>query len=82
MCQELASAPRRYKITLRISHIVKNLLKNGIRSRNTCCLKCSPKVATGTSEKQSILEATLHLFAKKRDIRPLFLREARPINDE
>lgn len=33
-------------------------------------------------EKQSILEAIEHLFAKYLEIRPLFLVPARPINDE
>ena len=33
-------------------------------------------------EKQSILEAMEHLFAKYLEIRPLFLTLARPINDE
>lgn len=33
-------------------------------------------------EKQSILEAMEHLFAKYLEMRPLFLVPARPMNDE
>ena len=33
-------------------------------------------------EKQSIREAIVHLFAKNRDILPLFLAPARPIKEE
>jgi len=35
-----------------------------------------------TSLKQSILDAIEHLFARKREIRPLFLEPALPMNDE
>jgi hypothetical protein len=36
----------------------------------------------GSSEKQSILEAIEHLFAKNREILPLFLGPALPMKDE
>ena len=35
-----------------------------------------------TSLKQSILDAIEHLLARKREIRPLFLEPALPMNDE
>ena len=36
----------------------------------------------GTSEKQSIHEAILHLFARYREMRPMFLAAARPMKVE
>lgn len=49
---------------------------------STCSRKCKPNVSTGTSEKQSIRDANVHLFAKKRLMRPLFFADARPMNVE
>ena len=36
----------------------------------------------GTSEKQLIREAILHLFARYREMRPMFLAAARPMKVE
>ena len=49
---------------------------------STCSLSFSPKIVFGVSEKASILDAIEHLLAKNREIRPLFLAVARPINVE
>lgn len=49
---------------------------------STWFFKNSPNVATGISEKQSILDAKEHLLARYRLILPLFFAEALPINVE
>lgn len=49
---------------------------------STCFRRASPKTVEGESEKLSIREAMVHLFAKVREIRPLFRAPARPINEE
>ena len=55
--------------------------KNARRS-STCFLRASPKTVDEESEKQSIREAIVHLFANVREIRPLFRAPAREINEE
>ena len=42
----------------------------------------SRKALVGTSEKHSVREAVLHLFARYREMRPLFLAAARPMKVE
>ena len=42
----------------------------------------SRKALVGTSEKHSVREAMLHLFARYREMRPLFLAAARPVKVE
>lgn len=52
------------------------LTKAGFPSHRFC------PIQENTSEKQSILLAIEHLLAMKREIRPLFLAEARPMKEE
>merc|ERR1719421_2674657 len=56
-------------------------VKNANRS-STWSFNFSPKTVVASSEKQSILDAMEHLFAKYREILPLFFCWARPMNDE
>ena len=49
---------------------------------STCSRNFSPKTLVGTSEKQSIRETILHLFARYREMWPLFLAAAQSMKVE
>uniref|UniRef100_A0A182UI10 FYVE zinc finger domain-containing protein n=1 Tax=Anopheles melas TaxID=34690 RepID=A0A182UI10_9DIPT len=49
---------------------------------STWPFSASPNTVDGVSAKQSIRDAIVHLFARKREMRPLFFAFARPMKDE
>merc|ERR1719245_1113864 len=65
------------KFFLGISPVSKNFSLS-----STCSFNLLPKMLLDCSEKQSILDAMVHLFAKNREIRPLFFAAALPIKEE
>merc|ERR1712079_342854 len=65
------------KFFLGISPVSKNF-----NLSSTCSFNLLPKMLLDCSEKQSILDAMVHLFAKNREIRPLFFAAALPIKEE